>query len=87
MGRKKAPSEAVLTDSTNSAASAQTHAGEHSSQGTHAGKFVPGTFSRKAKVRLPHARVMLSLLQQLLILQQLSAVRSNEHHNGLCRLL
>ena len=50
MGRKRAPSEAVLTDSTNSAISAQTHAGEHSSQGTHAGKFVPVTFSRKAKV-------------------------------------
>ncbi len=38
MGRRKSPPEAVLTDSTNSAASAQTHVGEDSSQGRQAGK-------------------------------------------------
>lgn len=65
MGRRKSPPEAVLTDSTNSAASAQTHVGEDSSQGRQAGKVVPVTFSRRTKVHLPHARVLHSLLQQL----------------------
>ena len=63
MGRRKSPSEAVLTDSTNSAASAQTHVGEESPQGRQAEKLVPVTFSRKAKVSLPRDAVHLQKQQ------------------------
>ena len=50
MGRRTPPSEAVLTDSTNCAASAQTTVEKHTSQAKNTGNGVPVTFSRKAKV-------------------------------------
>ena len=63
MGRKKAPSEAVLMDSTNCAASAKTNVEEHSSPGQGAESILPVTFSRKAKVCLPLATMLHSFMR------------------------
>ena len=62
MGRKKKPSEAILTDIC--AARAQPNVDEDSSQGKHAEKGVPLTFSRKAKVCLPLATLLHSPIRQ-----------------------